>query len=224
MFLFAGSEIITVKAENINDSKTNRLIAYEILSQKPQVSNGFSFNTGRDMWMISREIGEITLQEGTVGARLGPLPAQQLPAVPGGTNSLSRSLLWAPVAPCRHRALLQWHGHLCRSLLSTSGTLWRDQPCTQIPLHRYPHTQTILQGQTILQLTLHWPTRSLKLCYPDFLEIRSRTDLESEEQILSCPIYNITDPVVDRTVKEPLLLQKIFPLGQQVHLYFFASS
>ncbi|KAM4894661.1 uncharacterized protein FYW23_007661 [Sylvia borin] len=44
-----GSEIITVKAENINDSKTNRLIAYGILSQKPRVSNGFSFNTGRDI-------------------------------------------------------------------------------------------------------------------------------------------------------------------------------
>lgn len=49
VFLFAGSEIITVKVENINDSKTNRLIAYGILSQKPQVSNGFSFNTGRDI-------------------------------------------------------------------------------------------------------------------------------------------------------------------------------
>ncbi|KAM4766852.1 LOW QUALITY PROTEIN: cadherin-16 [Cyanocitta cristata] len=49
VFLFAGSEIIPVKAENINDSNTNRLIAYGILSQKPQVSNGFSLNTGRDI-------------------------------------------------------------------------------------------------------------------------------------------------------------------------------
>ncbi|KAM6123754.1 LOW QUALITY PROTEIN: cadherin-16 [Phoenicopterus ruber ruber] len=39
------SEIITVKAENINDPKTNNSkIAYEILSQEPQVSNGFSFH------------------------------------------------------------------------------------------------------------------------------------------------------------------------------------
>lgn len=40
--LFARSEIITVEAENINDPKTNNSkIAYEILSQEPQVSNGF---------------------------------------------------------------------------------------------------------------------------------------------------------------------------------------
>ncbi|KAM6194940.1 LOW QUALITY PROTEIN: cadherin-16 [Sarcoramphus papa] len=39
------SEIITVKAENINDPKTNdSKIDYEILSQEPQVSNGFSFH------------------------------------------------------------------------------------------------------------------------------------------------------------------------------------
>ncbi|KAM7101354.1 LOW QUALITY PROTEIN: cadherin-16 [Ciconia maguari] len=38
------SEIITVNAENINDPKTNNSkIAYEILRQEPQVSNGFSF-------------------------------------------------------------------------------------------------------------------------------------------------------------------------------------
>ncbi|RMC08968.1 hypothetical protein DUI87_13964 [Hirundo rustica rustica] len=75
-----GREITTVKAENINDSKTNRLIAYGILSQKPQVSNGFSFNTGRDIRMISTEIGVITLQDGNVGARAvsSPRPAAAL--------------------------------------------------------------------------------------------------------------------------------------------------
>ncbi|KAM9269053.1 LOW QUALITY PROTEIN: cadherin-16 [Cariama cristata] len=57
-------EIITVKAENINDRKiSNFKIAYEILSQKPQVSNGFSFHIGKEIQMISKEIGVITLQD-----------------------------------------------------------------------------------------------------------------------------------------------------------------
>ncbi|KAM8984037.1 cadherin-16 [Ara ararauna] len=48
--LFAGSEIITVKPENINDPKTNSSeIAYEILSQEPLVSNAFSFQIGKEI-------------------------------------------------------------------------------------------------------------------------------------------------------------------------------
>ncbi|KAM9509910.1 uncharacterized protein ACIB01_001377 [Guaruba guarouba] len=48
--LFAGSEIITVKPENINDPKTNSSeIAYEILSQEPLVSNVFSFQIGKEI-------------------------------------------------------------------------------------------------------------------------------------------------------------------------------
>ncbi|KAM6118076.1 LOW QUALITY PROTEIN: cadherin-16 [Pterocles gutturalis] len=44
------SEIITVQAENINDPKTNNSkIAYKILSQEPQLSNGFSFHINKEM-------------------------------------------------------------------------------------------------------------------------------------------------------------------------------
>lgn len=61
--LFAGSEI-TVKAENINDPKTNNsAIVYEILIQKPQVSNSFSVHTGKEIYMITKDIGMITVQD-----------------------------------------------------------------------------------------------------------------------------------------------------------------
>ncbi|KAM9228006.1 LOW QUALITY PROTEIN: cadherin-16 [Leptosomus discolor] len=62
--VFRRSEIIILEAENINDPKPNNSkIAYEILSQEPQISNGFSFHIGKDIQMISREIGVITLQD-----------------------------------------------------------------------------------------------------------------------------------------------------------------
>ncbi|XP_067396193.1 cadherin-16 [Emydura macquarii macquarii] len=52
-----GSEIITVKAEDADDPKTNNAkIAYEILRQEPQVAEGFSFRIGKDT-------GVITLQD-----------------------------------------------------------------------------------------------------------------------------------------------------------------
>ncbi|KAM9288778.1 LOW QUALITY PROTEIN: cadherin-16 [Morus bassanus] len=63
------SEIITVKAEHINDPKTNNSkIAYAILSQEPQVSNGFSFHIGKKIQMITKEIGGITLQDYSLNA------------------------------------------------------------------------------------------------------------------------------------------------------------
>uniref|UniRef100_A0A452IRZ0 Cadherin domain-containing protein n=1 Tax=Gopherus agassizii TaxID=38772 RepID=A0A452IRZ0_9SAUR len=55
--LHAGSEIITLKAEDYDDPKTNNAkIAYEILSQEPQGSEGFLFHIGKDS-------GVITLQD-----------------------------------------------------------------------------------------------------------------------------------------------------------------
>uniref|UniRef100_A0A8C0GQ23 Cadherin domain-containing protein n=1 Tax=Chelonoidis abingdonii TaxID=106734 RepID=A0A8C0GQ23_CHEAB len=55
--LHAGSEIITLKAEDADDPKTNNAkIAYEILSQEPQGSEGFLFHIGKDS-------GVITLQD-----------------------------------------------------------------------------------------------------------------------------------------------------------------
>uniref|UniRef100_A0A7M4EBV7 Cadherin 16 n=1 Tax=Crocodylus porosus TaxID=8502 RepID=A0A7M4EBV7_CROPO len=52
-----GSEIITVKAEDIDDPHTNNAkIVYEILSQKPRASTGFSFHIGN-------ETGIVTLQD-----------------------------------------------------------------------------------------------------------------------------------------------------------------
>lgn len=160
MFLFAGSEIITVKVENINDSKTNRLIAYGILSQKPQVSNGFSFNTGRDIWMISTEIGVDNLAGWQCGCQgcVPSLPssspghwlwAQQVPAVPGGINSHCRSLLWAPpwLPGCSDPAVLQLQccsistGTFCTPRQTLNWPAWHTNPFYT----EYPYTQTILQ-------------------------------------------------------------------------------
>ncbi|KYO32637.1 cadherin-16 [Alligator mississippiensis] len=57
-----GSEIITVKAEDIDDPNTNNAkIVYEILSQKPQASTGFSFHIGN-------ETGIVTLQDSALNA------------------------------------------------------------------------------------------------------------------------------------------------------------
>ncbi|KAM6353442.1 LOW QUALITY PROTEIN: cadherin-16 [Alca torda] len=52
------TEIITVKAENIDDPKINNSkIVYEKLSQEPQVSsNGFLFYIGKEIQMISKEL------------------------------------------------------------------------------------------------------------------------------------------------------------------------
>lgn len=183
MFLFAGSEIITMRAENINDSKTNRLIAYGILSQKPQVSNGFSLDTGRDIRMISKEIGVITLQDDNVGASavFPSLPssspgqrlwAQQVPAVPGGINAHCRSLHWAPPwLPrwCSSTALLQlqWHRHFYRNLLNTNGShclkwpAWHTNPFyTEYP-HAHAHnthnfTISTALTEQITQTLLFW--------------------------------------------------------------------
>lgn len=165
---------------------------------------------------------------------LCPLPAQQqlwpmalstaVPAVPGGINSHCRACLGTTVAP-----RTQWQSSAAAPVTQAflqepsahqwqplKGPAWHINPFYT----EYPHTETILPLQTILQLTLHWSNRSLKFCYPDFLETRSRVDLESQEQILSCQTYNITDCVVDRTVKEPLLLQKSISFGLRSSLVF----
>lgn len=134
----------------------------------------------------------------------------QIPAL-GTCGSLQAqspaAVAWAPL---QEPAKYQWH--------PLKGPALHTNPFTQIS----PHTDNSAgtDNSTINTALTQQITQTLL----SRLEIRSRTDLESEEQILFCPIYNITDPVVDRTVKEPLLLQKIFPLGQEVHLYFFASS
>ncbi|XP_053905407.1 cadherin-16 isoform X2 [Malaclemys terrapin pileata] len=55
-----GSEIITVKAEDADDPKTNNAkIAYEILSQEPQVSEGFLFHIGKDSGVITLQDSEL---------------------------------------------------------------------------------------------------------------------------------------------------------------------
>ncbi|XP_073164025.1 cadherin-16 isoform X2 [Lepidochelys kempii] len=55
-----GSEIITVKAEDADDPKTNNAkIAYEILSQEPQVSEGFLFHIGKDTGVITLQDSEL---------------------------------------------------------------------------------------------------------------------------------------------------------------------
>lgn len=58
--LHAGSEIITVKAEDADDPKTNNAkIAYEILSQEPQASEGFLFHIGKDTGVITLQDSEL---------------------------------------------------------------------------------------------------------------------------------------------------------------------
>ncbi|XP_074864649.1 cadherin-16 isoform X2 [Carettochelys insculpta] len=55
-----GSEILTVKAEDADDPKTSNVkIAYEILSQVPQVSEGFSFHIGKDTGVIRLQGSEL---------------------------------------------------------------------------------------------------------------------------------------------------------------------
>ncbi|XP_075796178.1 cadherin-16 isoform X3 [Pelodiscus sinensis] len=55
-----GSEILTVKAEDADDPKTNNAkIAYEILNQEPQVSEGFSFCIGKDTGVITLQVSEL---------------------------------------------------------------------------------------------------------------------------------------------------------------------
>ncbi|CAM4638571.1 unnamed protein product [Caretta caretta] len=55
-----GSEIITVKAEDADDPKTNNAkIAYEILSQEPQASEGFLFHIGKDTGVITLQDSEL---------------------------------------------------------------------------------------------------------------------------------------------------------------------
>ncbi|XP_044843126.1 cadherin-16 isoform X4 [Mauremys mutica] len=55
-----GSEIITVKAEDADDPKTNNAkIAYEILSQEPQGSEGFLFHIGKDSGVITLQDSEL---------------------------------------------------------------------------------------------------------------------------------------------------------------------